>query len=119
MKNELVSLSSIGLLTTPLYIYIYKNDINMTWILFVLDRIVTLIIGYKIENILNFIDFEILNEAEKSEVRIFSSITSGICVIGIFMITHILYKYPKLCALLILGKFIDKLIRKILKIYIK
>ncbi len=102
------------LLTLPVYIYLYKNSLNGFWILFVVERFMTPLLGKKIENLLDDDLYEDLNEEEARAVGKFTIFLIIFCLVAISIFIYILFKYPRLFILIMIGECIDKVLEKII-----
>ena len=113
MKKIFVILTfTISLLAIPLYIYALKNNVSLLFLVFVLDRIISFTIGYKSKKILDTLD---LNEDSKNASSFLMTLII-LCIIAIICVIYVLFKYPKIFILLMLGEVIDNILRKIFKI---
>ncbi|MBS5985997.1 hypothetical protein [Clostridium sp.] len=102
------------LLTLPVYIYLYKYSLNGFWILFVLERVLTPFLGKKIENLLDEDLDENLNEEEAISAGKFTIFLIIFCLATISIFIYILFKYPRLFILIMIGECIDKVLEKII-----
>ena len=102
----------IYLLAIPFYIYAYKNSMSLLFFIFILDRIMTFTVGAKMEKILDTMD---LHGKDKKNASSFLMLILLLCLIGIVAIIYILFKYPKIFILLMVGEVIDNILRKIFK----
>ncbi|MBS5927442.1 MAG: hypothetical protein KIC66_10205 [Clostridium sp.] len=102
------------LLTLPVYIYLYKYSLNGFWILFVLERVLTPFLGKKIENLLDEDLDENLNEEEAISAGKFTIFLIIFCLAAISIFIYILFKYPRLFILIMIGECIDKVLEKII-----
>lgn len=114
-KFGIIIIFVVALLTIPLYIYTYKYGMSAFWIIFILDRIVSLILELKFSRNFDISNFKI-NDGDKFTTSKFIIMIILLTVVGVGMIIYISFKYPKLFIVLMVGKAIDKVIGKISKI---
>ena len=102
------------LLTLPVYIYLYKNSLNGFWILFVVERFTTPFLGKKIDKLLDEDLDEDLTEEESIAAGKFTIFLITFCLVAIGIFIYILFKYPRLFILIMIGECIDKVLEKII-----
>lgn len=98
----------ICLLILPLYIYLYKHSLNIFWVLFFGERLISPLLEKKLEGLLDTCDEE---DTSMGGLLLFLLIFS---IIAIGFLIFILFKYPKLFVLIMIGELIDKIIKKLI-----
>lgn len=114
-KSGIKAMFILALLTIPLYIYTYKYGIGLFWVIFILDRIISTILEFKFSKSFDVVSLKTEDDIGGFTVSKFFVMIVLFCIIGIGMILYILFKYPKLFIVLMIGKAIDKVIGKIIK----
>ncbi|MGG5460959.1 hypothetical protein [Clostridium sp. B9] len=113
-KTSIIITFILALATLPIYIYSYKSGAWMIfWSVFILDRIISPIIEPRLEKSLE--DTEL--EADDGTITIgrFLILMLLFCIISLGIMGYILFKYPKLFIILILGEVLDQVLRKIIE----
>lgn len=103
---------AISLLTVPLYIYTFKNGLWTFWIIFILDRILSPLLSPKFEQSLDSVDLEANSDKEFKVLGRFIILIILFCIIGIGLMIYVLFGYPKLFVVLMLGELLDKVAKK-------
>lgn len=115
-KSSLIFTFVISLLMVPLYIYAFKEDLSLFWVLFILDRIISPIIQSKFEKSFDviFLEDEFENEENKetSSISRFIILIILFIIIGLGLIIYVLFNYPSLFIVLMLGELLDSIAEK-------
>ncbi len=106
----------LSILTIILYIYTYKNGLKLIWLVFLIDRILTFISGSKFEKWFDNIDEELEGSDGSLKMSKFLIFVLIFVLVAIVMLIYILFEYPRLLALIVIGEIIDKIISNISEI---
>lgn len=113
-KAGILTTFAISLLTVPLYIYTFENGLWTFWIIFILDRILSPLLAPKFDKGLQCINVEANSDNEFKVLGKFMILIILFCIISMALMIYVLFKYPKLFIVLILGELLDKIAEKYL-----
>ncbi|MGL4913263.1 MAG: hypothetical protein ACRC3Y_12625 [Romboutsia sp.] len=111
-KSGIIATFVISLLTVPLYIYSFENNLWIFWVVFILDRIISPILGPLFDKSLDSVNLEPDTDNQFTALGRFVVIIILLCVVGVGMMIYVLFRSPKLFIILMLGELLDKIANK-------
>lgn len=120
MKNKLnIFLAMIPFLCSiilmPLYIYTFNRALNFFWVVFIMERLIS--VFYNDQKLDTLFDTIFKSDSPSKKAGKFYILSLLLfTLIGIGVLIYILFTTPKLFIIIIIGEIIDRIITKIIKL---